>query len=63
MNKKLVLICAILGIVGGILLIVGGFMEDAFPKALRFVAAFCLLCNCAASVANLKSIKKTKQDK
>jgi len=63
MNKKLALICAILGMIGGILLIIGGFMEDAFPKALRFVAAFCLLCNCAASVMNLKNIQKTKKDK
>ncbi len=64
MNKKHRLIgmmCAICGIIGGILVIVAGFMEDAFPRPLWFVAAICMFLNAIGIILNYHYIHKQEK--
>ncbi len=64
MNKKYRLtgmMCAICGIIGGILMIVAGFMEDAFPRPLWFVAAICMFLNAIGILLNYHYIHKQEK--
>ncbi len=45
MKKTIGLICSVSGIIGGVLMIVAGFMEDSFPKPMRLLAAALMLIN------------------
>ncbi len=61
MNKKYRLtgmMCATCGIIGGILVIVAAFMEDAFPRPLWFVAAICMFLNAIGILLNYHHIHK-----
>ena len=55
------MMCAICGIIGGILMIVAGFMEDAFPRPLWFVAAICMFLNVIGSILNYRYIHKQEK--
>ena len=64
MDKKyrlISLICAICGIIGGILMIVAGFMEDAFPRPLWFVASICMFLNVIGIALNNRYIHKNQK--
>ncbi len=64
MNKKYRLIssmCAICGIIGGILIIVAGFMEDAFPRPLWFAAAICMFLNAIGIISNYRYFHKQEK--
>ncbi len=64
MNKKHRLIgmmCATCGIIGGILVIVAGFMEDAFPRPLWFVAAICMFLNAIGIISNYRYFRKQEK--
>jgi len=67
MDKKYRLICglcAVCGIIGGILMIVAGFMEDAFPRPLWFAAAICMFLNVVGIFLNYCYVRrKEKADK
>jgi len=66
MDKKYRLIsmmCGICGIAGGILMIVAGFMEDAFPRPLWFVASVCMFLNVVGIILNYRYVhRKEKAD-
>ena len=55
------MICATCGIIGGILMIVAGFMEDAFPRALWFVAAICMFLNVIGIILNYRYVRKQEK--
>lgn len=64
MDKKYRLssmICGICGIVGGILMIVAAFMEDAFPRPLWFVAAICMFLNVIGIILNYRYIRRQEK--
>lgn len=64
MDKKyrfISMICAICGIMGGILMIVAAFMEDAFPRPLWFVAAICMFLNVIGIILNYRHIRKNEK--
>ncbi len=64
MNKKYRLIsmmCAICGIIGGIFMIIGGFMEDAFPRPLWLVVSICMFLNAIGILLNYRYIRKQKK--
>ena len=64
MNKKYRLtsmMCATCGIIGGILMIVAAFMEDAFPRPLWFVAAICMFLNVIGIILNYRYIHKQEK--
>lgn len=52
---------AVCGIIGGILMIVAGFMEDAFPRPLWFVAAICMFLNVIGILMNHRYIRKQEK--
>lgn len=61
MDKKyrfISMICAICGIMGGILMIVAAFMEDAFPRPLWFVAAICMFLNVIGIIMNYHYVRR-----
>lgn len=61
MDKKyrfISMICAICGIMGGILMIVAAFMEDAFPRPLWFVAAICMFLNVIGIIMNYRYVRR-----
>ena len=61
MEKKyglIAIICGSCGIIGGILMIVSGFMEDAFPRPLWFVAAICMFMNVIGIILNYRYVRK-----
>ena len=55
------IICGTCGIIGGILMIVAGFMEDAFPRPLWLVASACMFLNVIGIILSYRYIRK--QDK
>ena len=55
------IICGTCGIIGCILMIVAGFMENAFPRPLWFVAAICMFLNVIGIILNYHYVRK--QDK
>ena len=58
------IICGTCGIIGGILMIVAGFMEDAFPRPLWFVASICMFLNVVGIFLNYCYVRrKEKADK
>ena len=60
MDKRYGLIgimCGTCGIIGGILMIVAGFMEDAFPRPLWFVASICMFLNVIGIGLNYRYIR------
>jgi len=54
-------LCAVCGIIGGILVIIAGFIEDAFPRPLWFVAAMCMFLNAIGIVLNYRYIRKQEK--
>ena len=55
MDKKyrlISMVCAACGIIGGILMIVAGFLEAAFPRPLWFAAAICMFLNVVGIILN-----------
>ena len=52
------MICATCGIIGGVLMIIAGFMDDAFPRPLWFVAAICMFLNVIGITLNYRYIRK-----
>ena len=52
---------AVCGIIGGILLIVAGFMEDAFPRPLWFVASVCMFLNVIGILFNYRYIRSQEK--
>lgn len=64
MDKKHRLICglcAVCGIIGVILMIVAGFMENAFPRPLWFVASICMFLNVIGIILNYRHIRKNEK--
>ena len=64
MDKKyrlISLICATCGIIGGILMIVAAFMEDAFPRPLWAVVAICMFLNVIGIALNNLYIRKNEK--
>ena len=64
MEKKHRLICglcAVCGIIGGILMIVAGFMEDAFPRPLWFVASVCMFLNVVGIILNSCYVRRKEK--
>ena len=64
MDKKrhmLVGIFAVCGIIGGILMVVAGFMEDAFPRPLWFVASVCMFLNVIGILLNYRYIRRQEK--
>ena len=64
MDKKHRLICglcAVCGIIGGILMIIAGFMDDAFPRPLWFIAAMCMFLNAIGIILNYRYIRKQEK--
>ena len=64
MNKKYSLIsilCGTSGIIGGVLMIVAAFMEDTFPRPLRFVAAICMFLNAMGIALNYRYIRSQEK--
>ena len=64
MGKKHRLICglcAVCGIIGGILMIIAGFMENAFPRPLWFVASICMFLNVIGIILNYRHIRKNEK--
>ena len=64
MDKRYGLIgimCGTCGIFGGILMIVAGFMEDAFPRPLWFVASICMFLNVIGLILNYRHIRKNEK--
>jgi uncharacterized membrane protein len=55
------IICGTCGIIGGILMIVAGFMENAFPRPLWFVAAICVFLNAIGIILNYCSVRRKEQ--
>ena len=51
-------ICAVCGIIGGVLMIVAGFMEDVFPRPLWFVASVCMFLNVIGIILNYRYIRR-----
>ncbi len=61
MKRKLCLICSILGILGGILILIAAFLENAFPKPLWVVAAVCCCAGAGSSLTNFASVVRKKK--
>ena len=64
MEKKLRLfckLCAICGIIGGVLMIIAGFMEDGFPRPLWLVASVCMFLNVMGIILNYRYIRKQEK--
>ena len=55
------IICGTCGIIGGILMIVAGFMENAFPRPLWFVASICMFLNVIGIILNYRHIRKNEK--
>ncbi len=58
MNNRFYRICSLAGIIGGILIVIGVIMEDAFPKPLWILAAICCLMGATSSFMVLFGTKK-----
>ena len=54
-------ICAVCGIIGGVLMIVAGFMEDVFPRPLWFVASICMFLNVIGLILNYRYVRKQEK--
>ena len=67
--RTISMVCGTCGIIGGILMIVAAFMEDAFPRPLWLVAAICMFLNVIGILLNYRYIHQkeksdlTKEDK
>ncbi len=64
MDKKHRLICglcAVCGIIGTILMIVAGFMENAFPRPLWFIASVCMFLNVIGIILNYRYVRKQEK--
>ncbi len=59
--KLLVMMCAICGIIGAVLMVVAAFMEDAFPRPLWFVAAICMFLNVIGIILNYRYIRRQEK--
>ena len=63
MKQKFLLTGLILSCVGSILMIVKLFKQNAFPEALRFIAAICLVVGVATNLTILwEARKKAKEN-
>ena len=61
-NHRLIYgLCAVCGIIGGILMIVAGFMENAFPRPLWFVASICMFLNVIGIILNYRYVRKQEK--
>ena len=64
MNTKyrtISMVCGTCGIIGGILMIVAAFLEDAFPRPLWLVAAICMFLNVIGILLNYRYIRKQEK--
>lgn len=62
MNRRLSMMGGILGVIGGITMIIGAILEEAFPKPLWLVVALCYLINTIAIFMNYRYFHKRKDD-
>ncbi len=60
MNIKFRLIGAIASIIGGILIVIGSILDQAFPKPLWIVAAVCCFLGAISNLMNCKPTAKKK---
>ena len=51
-------ICAVCGMVGGILMVIAGFLEDGFPRPLWLAASVCMFLNVVGIVLNYRYFRK-----
>ena len=60
LSRTLGLFFSICGIIGGILLVVAAFLEDAFPRPLMLTAAVCVFLNSIGIILNLQRVHKNQ---
>ncbi len=60
MNMKFRLIGTIASIIGGILIVIGSFLDQAFPKPLWIVAAVCCFLGAIPNLMNCIPAAKKK---
>ena len=59
--RAICMVCGTCGIIGGILMIVAAFMEDAFPRPLWLVAAICMFLNVIGIFLNYRYLRKQEK--
>lgn len=60
LSRTLGLFFSICGIIGGILLVVAAFLEDAFPRPLMLIAAVCVFLNSIGIILNFQRLRKNQ---
>ena len=55
------IISGVSGIIGGILMIIAGILDEACPRPLYFVIAMCMLIYAAGIILNYRYVRKQKK--